>query len=73
MIYEIWDTDSANLLGSFSSESEALSIVRAAVTDHGARRIRLWALTSKDLSSNGRTTTIAKGAQLVERACRMPA
>lgn len=33
--YEIWDTETGNLIGEFSSEEEALELVRNAIDDWG--------------------------------------
>ena len=33
--YEIWDTETGNLIGEFSTEEEALELVRNAIEDWG--------------------------------------
>jgi hypothetical protein len=64
MTYELWDTDSGNLLGAYESERAALDAVRALT------RVPHLALARED--AEGRTVPIAQGAALAARAgaCR---
>ena len=66
MAYEIWDVESANLVGSYATEGAALAAVRDAVrlTDESAALG--WALARED--RRGTTTTIASGRNLLDRA-----
>ena len=66
MTFEIWDLVTRNLTGSFSTESEALEAVRNAVERHGRSYAEAFALIQED--SRGRSTTIARGMELIERA-----
>ena len=66
MAYNLWDMDSANLVGSFATEDEALEEVRAYVREVGAAWPELWALEAVDES--GRFTPIARGKDLIARA-----
>jgi hypothetical protein len=68
-VYELMDVESANLIGTYESETEALSVVRAAVAAHGKVAIDGIALGYEDEKGNG--AMIAKGAELVARALSM--
>ena len=70
VIFELWDVASANLVGSFATENEALAAVRIAITQHGKRVVRPWALTAKDVDHGGITCILAQSASLVERATK---
>jgi hypothetical protein len=66
MTYELWDLTTRNLTGFFATEDEALQAVRAAVEQHGLSYVEAFALVQDD--AWGRSTTIARGMELVERA-----
>jgi len=60
--YELWDTESRNLLDDFGSEAEAVEAVRALIRLNGLDTINALALTRVDL--NGCMSTLAMGADL---------
>jgi hypothetical protein len=64
--YELWDTESRNLLDDFDTEAEALHAVRELVALNGAACTGALALTRVD--GNGRMTTLAMGASLATLA-----
>ena len=64
--YELWSMTSRNLVGSFSSETEALTAVREALERNGPDYAAGLALGRED--QRGRTRAIAHGTALVERA-----
>lgn len=66
MIYELWDTDTFNLVGSYESEADALGVVRSAVARHGTGYVEGLALVSED--DRGRSRTLAEGRHLLDRA-----
>lgn len=66
MTYELWDTDSANLVGAYGTEAEALHIVRQTLAAAGEGRVLTWALAREE--NNGETTLLAAGTALVQRA-----
>jgi hypothetical protein len=66
MTYELWDLTTRNLTGFFATEDEALQAVRAAVEQHGRSYAEEFALVQED--AHGRSTTVARGIELVERA-----
>lgn len=68
MTYELWDTDSGNLIRSYSTLDEALALVGTAVTNHGRRYVSNWALVR--MGDGGALSTIARGARLADRAVR---
>lgn len=63
MTYDIYDIDSANLVRSFSSEEEALAMVRSAVKRTGPESVETWALSRTDL-----TGEVISGKSLAEMA-----
>ena len=64
--YELWDTESGNLLDDFDSEAQALETVRELIVLNGSDSTDALALTRVDV--NGRTTTLAMGEALAARA-----
>ena len=64
--YELWDTESRNLLDDFDTESEALEAVRELVALNGPACTDAMALTR--VHADGRMTTLAMGADLATRA-----
>ena len=59
-----------NLVGTFSHERDALTLVRDAVEAHGEAYVETLALVHED--DAGDSTTLATSYQLIERA-RVPA
>lgn len=67
-VYELWETSSRNLIGSFSTEKDALRAVRQAAKANGEKYAYTWLLAREDKS--GETSQIATGSELIERAMR---
>ena len=66
MSYELWDTETRNMVETFESESEALEAVRELVALNRAVYPDALALVFED--DEGETTLIARGAELASRA-----
>jgi hypothetical protein len=66
MSYELWDTESANLLGDYPTEQEALIVVRRTALAHGSSAVSSFALAFED--EEGETHPIAAGEALLDRA-----
>ena len=66
MTYELWETQTGNLVASFSREQDAMALVRDAVATHGEAYVRSLALVSED--ETGHSATIAVADQLLARA-----
>jgi hypothetical protein len=64
--FELWNTESGNLLGSFVTEALALAAVREAIQRNGERYGQFLALGCEN--SRGRSKVVASGPQLVEWA-----
>ena len=64
MSYEVWDTQSGNLVGAYRTEREALQVVRELVQLNGRDYGEGLALLREDRS--GSVTGVAEGAALVE-------
>jgi hypothetical protein len=65
-MYELWDTESRNLIEAFDSEARALAAIRRALKLHGPESVATLALVLEDEEGNSRT--IALGRELVQRA-----
>jgi len=63
--FELWNTESRNLLGSFATEELALAAVREAIQRNGEEYGQILALGRED--SRGNSRIVARGHQLVER------
>ena len=68
MTYDIYDTDTANLVRSFLSEEAALAMVRRTVKRSGPRAVEAWAMSRTDL-----TGSIFAGKELAARAMQVSA
>ncbi len=64
--FELWETRSGNLMGSYETEDLALAAVSEALDSHGADYIDTVALVRE--GPRGRSKTIATGAKLAARA-----
>jgi hypothetical protein len=65
MWYELWDLRSGNIINTYDSESEALSVVRGLVELNGYEYACVLSLTLED---DDETRLIAKGNALAQRA-----
>lgn len=66
MTYEVWDTETNNLVGAFDTKREALALIRAVVHNHGREYVATFALGNH--APRGRMRAIAEGSQLAELA-----
>ncbi len=69
MAFEIWETDTRNIVDDFDTEEAALEAVRDAVARHGASYVASWFLAYED--PKGDSTLVAAGAALIELANKM--
>jgi hypothetical protein len=65
-MYELWDAASGNLTEEFPTDTDALAAVREAVARYG--RVYAEAYGVIYASSDGRSTLLAQGAELVDLA-----
>jgi hypothetical protein len=63
--FELWNSESGNLVGSFATEAMALAAIREAIRRNGEGYGELLVLGSED--SRGNSKVIASGRQLVDR------
>jgi hypothetical protein len=68
MRFELWDLTTRNVTGFFPTEAAALAAVRAAIQEHGRVYAEAFALIRED--TRGRSRTIARGSDLIDRALR---
>jgi hypothetical protein len=68
MTFQLWDTESANLVGSYASEDAALAVVQKAVEVHGPAAVASLLLLQE--SARGRLKRIAEGSALVDLAIK---
>jgi hypothetical protein len=66
MVYQIWDTETANMVGAFQSLHEAFRAVQDAVDHHGAAYVHTWGLERED--DSGAIEVIAEGEALAAMA-----
>ena len=66
MRYELWDTESRNLLYDFGTEAEALAAARKLIELNRPSYPGALALTR--VGADGRMATVALGPELAERA-----
>jgi|GraSoiStandDraft_45_1057281.scaffolds.fasta_scaffold1010642_1 hypothetical protein len=66
MRYELWDTESRNLLYDFDTEAEALDAARELIELNRPSYPGALALTR--VEADGRMRTVALGAELAQRA-----
>ena len=65
-VYELWDSATRNLLGTFPSEEAALAVIRGLLQKHGPGAVAGLFLGREDEA--GRSTLLAEGNALVKRA-----
>jgi hypothetical protein len=65
MVYELWDTESANIIDTFATEEEALHVVRETMATYGRHSVRAWALGSDE---NDDPASVIYGDALADRA-----
>lgn len=68
MTYALWDIRTANIIGAFDSEREALALVLSGIKRNGPDDTDTLTLAIED--QNGRSRIIAQGKALAERARR---
>lgn len=66
VLYELWDVETANLVGSYDSEEAALEDVANAVLAHGRSAVETLLLGREN--ADGGSQPIAEGPALVDRA-----
>ena len=66
MIFQVWNTETANMIGAFPTEAAALLAIREAVDAHGRDYVATWALESED--DRGQVAVIAEGLALADAA-----
>lgn len=66
MTYDLWDSESGNIIGTFVTRDQALSVVREALACHGVAYAETLLLGQED--SRGRAKAIARGKELIQLA-----
>jgi redox-sensitive bicupin YhaK (pirin superfamily) len=66
MYYELWDLRSGNIINTYDSEAEALTVVRGLVELNGSDYADVLSLSVSDDDDN--VTLVAKGTALARRA-----
>jgi hypothetical protein len=65
-MFQLWEMESANLVGSYETEDAALAVVRKAMDTHGRDAIESLALIRE--SARGRLSPVAEGPLLADLA-----
>lgn len=68
MPYELWNRESANMVGEFDSEDNAFIVLREMVAAHGPSVVLAWALAYED--QDGETHPLAIGEELLHRSLK---
>ena len=68
IFYELWDVRSKNLIGTYTTEAEALGVVSEVIGTHGRAYIDGVALGWADNEDETRGEEIASGETLAKRA-----
>jgi hypothetical protein len=63
--FELWDSESSNLVGSYRTDADALAIVRRALATHGAVAVSGLVLVQDD-GTGADPRVIAAGSELVD-------
>ena len=69
MIFELWDTETNNIVGAYESEDAALAAVQATLRAQGVRAVETLLLGRED--DAGESALIAQGHDLVKLAERL--
>lgn len=64
--FELWETRSGNLMGSFETKDQALAVIADAIRSHGAAYVTTIVLTKED--SRGRSHVVATSSELGDLA-----
>jgi len=70
MYFEIYDTETRNLLLDAETLAEALAVVRATVGKHGPAAVSTWMLIEDDVASTEGGRKIAAGEALAQLATK---
>jgi hypothetical protein len=71
MHWELWDTESGNMVGDYASEADALTVVRDALRRHGSSVVASLALGAEhddDLGDDDNLPPVISGQDLAARA-----
>lgn len=71
MHWELWDTETGNLVGDYDTEADALAIVRDALHRHGASIVEALALGAEhddEWSDDAALPPVLRGAALAAHA-----
>jgi hypothetical protein len=68
VVFEIWDATSGNLLGSWTTEREALDLVRHVYETDGELAVEELVLAQE--TAEGKTVTLGQGMELLNRGGR---
>lgn len=65
-MFQLWEAESANLVGSYPTEEAALLVVRAAIERHGRETLDSLVLLREEV--RGQIIPVAEGAALADLA-----
>lgn len=71
MLFELWHSDSGNLLYDFETEAAALEMVRITIAEEGADSVVAWGLLRRD-NNGGESRLVAEGSALSDLALSRP-
>jgi len=65
-MFQLWEAESANLVGSYPTEEGALLVVRNVIDKHGREALNTIVLLRE--GARGRFSTVAEGSELADLA-----
>lgn len=71
MIYEVHDTDTANMIAAATSEDEVLAVIAAYIAANGRAAVETWVLL-RSTPDGLQKDAVAEGEALVDRALHAP-
>jgi hypothetical protein len=70
MHWELWDTESGNIVNTYPTRDAALTVVREALRRHGRIYVQHWSLAPDD-DSDG-SISVIEGDDLADEAMKIP-
>jgi len=67
--YELWETQTGNLMAWYDTAEQALRVVSETARRHGPSSVSTFALVRVD--DDGEIETVTDGSELLEQACRL--
>jgi hypothetical protein len=70
MHWELWDTESGNIVNTYPTRESALGVVREAMRRHGRAYVQHWSLAPQDDTND--FGSVIDGDDLADEALKLP-